>query len=153
MLEYSSTVWNPFYKNSSNRIEKVQKKFTRYLIFKLNWRMDMPTYEIRCLLFGIKTLENRRTCFSVIFIRDILSYHIKCPQLLRFVNLRVPQRDFRNSNLLLEYFHRTNYGLNEPISRCIRETNLVCSRIDIFSNCTRDTFKMNLLNIIVIQSV
>lgn len=33
ILEYGCIIWDPFYRNSINRIEKVQKSFSRYLFF------------------------------------------------------------------------------------------------------------------------
>lgn len=147
VLEYCCTVWNPYYANTSERIEKIQRNFTRYAFFKLNWRIVTPSYETRCLLFGIKTLEARRKYFSIMFVRDIITNHVNCPPLAALVHeSNAPLRITRERFLIYEQFHRTNYGRNEPISRCIRESNLVCSGINFYMDCTRETFKSIVLN-------
>lgn len=148
VLDYCSTIWNPYYHNHSLRIERVQKCFTRFVFKKLRWNIDTPPYLTRCLLFNILTLEDRRKYFSIMFIRDIINYHIKCPYLLGRINFYFPARNLRTRFHIRGQFHRTNYGSNEPIERCTNEVNSVIDRIDLFENCSRNSFKKQLMSVL-----
>lgn len=148
-LEYCCVVWNPYYANHSLRIERIQRSFTRYCFFKLNWNIIMPSYNVRCLLFGMETLEVRRKYFSIMMIKDIVSSHIMCPYLLEQINFYFPSRGLRIGFHLRETFSRSNYGRNVPIMRCIRETNAVIEMIDICVHISRDTFKKHVMLILL----
>lgn len=142
-LEYCSTIWNPFYEVHSLRIERIQKRFTRTVVRRLHWNMDMPSYDTRCKLLGLLPLHIRRKYFSVMFIRDIIMNHTDCSHLLSLVGLYAPVRVLRNRVLFHVPNHRVNYAFNEPISRCLREANTVCDFIDF--SLSRNIFKTNLL--------
>ncbi len=47
ILEFASNVWSPFFQNGIDRIEKVQRKFTRFAL---------KCYPIRCKMLGMSTL-------------------------------------------------------------------------------------------------
>ena len=53
ILEFSSVVWSPYFKTDINKIESVQKRFTKACLPKLN-------YDERLSMLGLQTLENRR---------------------------------------------------------------------------------------------
>lgn len=57
-LEYCSVIWNPFYGNSKDQIERVQRKFTRFFYFK--FKMVKPEYNVRLEYLNIHSLESRR---------------------------------------------------------------------------------------------
>lgn len=142
-LEYCSIIWDPFYSGSSLRIEKVQKRFTRYAIHSLHWNCSMPDYKSRCLLLALPTLEMRRKISSVMFIRDIVTSHINCHFLLELILFNCPARDLRFSDMFHLPYCKTNFMLNEPLTRCLRQTNQVCKNLDVFSN-SRESFKSKL---------
>lgn len=62
-LEFASTIWTPFQRNKTEKIEKVQRKFTRILTGRLT-RPSEPqmyeNYEERMLRFKMCSLVNRR---------------------------------------------------------------------------------------------
>lgn len=144
-LEYCSIIWNPSYNLHSYRIERVQKSFTRFLFFKLNWRIETPSYKSRLLLINLNALECRRKYFCVMFVRDLIHCQIQCPTLLSMLDFYSPSRILRCQFHFRERIHRTNYAQNEPIARCINEANSVLALIDIFENCSRLKFKNDLL--------
>ena len=42
-VEYCSVVWSPIYQNSVDKIERVQRKFTRMIYHKFNWpKVEYP---------------------------------------------------------------------------------------------------------------
>ena len=130
ILEYGCVIWNPHYNIHSTRIENVQKKFTRFVIWKLGWNIETPSYSTRCKQIDIQSLENRRKMNSVLFVSDILSYRINCSSLLSLIDLYAPSRPLRTRFLFFESDHRTNYAKNESVTRCVREVNRISCVFD-----------------------
>ena len=147
-LEYCCVIWNPISNSNISRIERIQKNFTRYIFFKLGWRMERPDYDTRCALFGLCSLEKRRKMFSIIFVRDLIHNHINCSNLLALLNFYAPRRPLREKFYFVLYFNRSNYYETEPIYHCCKITNSILTFIDFFNHCTRSTFKTNLLMIL-----
>ena len=147
-LEYCAILWNPVYSSHCLRIERVQKNFTRYVFYKLNWQIDRPSYSTRCALFGLSSLENRRKMFSVLFVRDLVHSHIQCPELLELLNFYAPSRSLRGSFHLVINFSRTNFMQDESINRCASISNSFLNFIDLFNMICRPSFKVQLLMIL-----
>ena len=57
-----------------------------------------------------------------------------CSELLDIITLNVPQRLTRDPKLFSVKYHRTNYGMNSPLTRLCRLANDHCRDIDFF--CT-----------------
>lgn len=147
-LEYCSIVWCPIYCNSIIRLERVQKSFTRFVVKQMKWNLDvMPSYLTRCALIGLDTLEKRRNVHCILFIHDVFSYRIICPDILQKIQFYAPERILRTRNFLLNPRHIYNYGLNEPITKCIKLFNSVCTEIDLY--CDRSNFKLLLFDIMI----
>nr|CAD2193654.1 unnamed protein product [Meloidogyne enterolobii] len=75
ILEFSSPVWNPYYKKYINKIEKIQKDFVRMVYNrKHNIRLNerIPNYSELLRLYHIDSLENRR------IITDLKIFHKHC---------------------------------------------------------------------------
>ena len=115
------SIRSPIYQVHIDRIERVQRWATRAALRSSPWASNIPSYDIRCLLLGIKPLSYRRNVASAMFIRDIISNHLDSPQLLAECNFHIPSRLTRSTSLLDPGFHRTNYGRNEPMALAIRE--------------------------------
>lgn len=142
-LEYGSIIWNPNYQVHSDRIERIQKSFTRLALVRYGFVFsELPSYPIRCKLLGLETLSNRRQISSISFIHDILSGKFSCSDLLRLLNFNVPSRCLRFNSLLLVPFHSTNYGQNEPITRSILFFNEFSSNFNF--HLSRDSFLNNI---------
>ena len=71
ILEYSSVVWCPSSSLWSNKIESVQKKFTRLVLRFTPWRnvAARPSYHARCLIFGLESLATRRETAQILFMK------------------------------------------------------------------------------------
>ena len=146
-LEYCCIVWSPYCQKSSVRIEKVQKRFTRFALRKMDWNGELPNYDARCGLLGLKPLSKRRIYYSVLFAQDVLTNHLDCPYLLSLFNVYAPSRTLRPRD---EYFlyvpkHRTNYGLNEPVTSACINFNLYSDKIDF--NMNRPYYKNLIMNL------
>uniref|UniRef100_A0A0R3Q9H7 Reverse transcriptase domain-containing protein n=1 Tax=Brugia timori TaxID=42155 RepID=A0A0R3Q9H7_9BILA len=130
ILEYCSIVWSPFQTTHINRIESVQKQFLLYALRKLGWTtFPLPSYEARCMLINIQTLEQRRKIAMVSFVNDIVSQRIDSAEILSKLNFYIPSRQLRNRNLFLINHHRTNYAKNGPLNQIMTIYNQHCETI------------------------
>lgn len=59
LLEYGSQIWSPHFACHSSSIESVQRKFSRFLFFKLGFQYE--GYAHRLARLNLLGLENRRT--------------------------------------------------------------------------------------------
>ncbi|CAG9138300.1 unnamed protein product [Plutella xylostella] len=60
-LEFASAAWSPHYTVHSQRIESIQRAFTRYLAFTSTGISHRNTYDQRLNFFNMNTLHNRRS--------------------------------------------------------------------------------------------
>lgn len=147
-LEYCCIIWNPTYSSHILRIERIQKNFTRYCYFKLNWRLERPEYATRCALFGLCSLEVRRKMFSIVFIRDLIHNQINCTDLLSKLNFYAPLRTLRGNFHFKNSIIRSNFGCNETIYHCTLLCNSLINYIDLFKQSSRQAFKHNLVMVL-----
>lgn len=118
LLEYASVIWCPFSDVHIKRLERVQRKFTKFAILPLHITIDPPpSYETRCAFVNLQSLEIRRSIQSLLFLYDIINYNINCSELLTQVRFNVPCRLLRKHNYFHVDLHRTNYSLNELLTR------------------------------------
>jgi hypothetical protein len=78
-----------------------------------------PPYESRCNLLTLDTLCRRREILSVMFVRDVLCAIIDSSSLLGMLALTANPHRTKSRASLLEKFHKTTYGLNEPLNCAI----------------------------------
>jgi hypothetical protein len=79
----------------------------------------MPPYESRYLLLGLEVHSDRKKVAAALFVHDILCRRIESAylaDLLRFESNPYPRR--RNASLM-DFYHHTNYGQNEPLNKVI----------------------------------
>lgn len=69
-LEYCSTVWNPYQQLYIGAIEKVQRVFTRQLLFRQQNRYDI--YENRLKTYNMLSLQSRRKISDMVLLRKIM---------------------------------------------------------------------------------
>ena len=62
-VEYCSSVWNPKYRCDIEKIESVQRRFSRFI-----GSLDSVTYAERLNIFNADTLEVRRLKFDLVMI-------------------------------------------------------------------------------------
>jgi hypothetical protein len=91
---------------------------------------DLPPYEDRCALLHLDTLANRRSIVCVMFVFHVLSGRVNSPTLLSVLHLITPRYPTRSTEFLRIDFHRTNYGLHEPMRDAMRQFNDVFGLID-----------------------
>ena len=145
-LEYCSPVWSPYYQNGIARIESIQRRFIRFALRHLPWQnsFQLPSYENRCRLISLDTLETRRATLKSLFVADVLSSRIECPTLVNSLNVHPRVRLLRNNHRLPVPHRRTNYGSNSAIVGLLRAFNRTASAYDPI--VSRDTLKQRFLN-------
>ena len=143
-LEYGSVVWYPVQVVQKSKIESVQKKFLIYLFKKFGYLyyVKFAPYDFKIKLMGLESLEIRRTNACHYFIFDLLSGRINSSHILSLINISVPPISFRHYRFLIPQFHRTNYGVFEPLNNMIILFNTIFEHFDF--NVTRQSFRNTL---------
>ena len=140
LLEYGCVVWNPYYSTHIDRIERVQKSFSRLALVRYGFNYnDLPPYPVRCKLLGLESLSDRRKISSISLIQDILTNKLLCQDLLSLLKINIPTRILRSTHFLSVPFHSTNYGRYEPITNCTVLYNEYCQYLDF--NVPRSVWK------------
>lgn len=140
-LEYGSIIWKPYSEIHIKRVEKIQRKFIRFALLPLNFIRPLPTYESRCLLIGMQTLDWRRKFSSMLFVFDLVNGNVDCPILLEKLMFNIPCYNLRNVNLFHIDCHRRNYILNSPIIGALRHYNALNRKHMVEFNVTKNSFK------------
>ena len=137
-LTFSSVTWNNLSQESTDQIEKVQKRFLRYLYFRKH--NIYPHYKLhpvssKDLLheFQLVPLKDVRENQDIIFLFKILNGDVDCPELLQEVYFRINVKNTRSQDLLISRSKRptANILLDRLIS-CFNEY----SDIDPFADST-----------------
>lgn len=133
-LEYASLIWNPYYACHVNNIERIQKRFLKYLTFKLDGVYPERGIEYNALLnrYNFTTLERRRIITSLIFLFKLLRGGIDCPDLLNQINFFVPRLNTRQHLTFLCERARTNVMVKSPLNFMCSNFNVMCGNCDIF---------------------
>lgn len=123
-LEYAAIIWSPYCQIRISRIEKVQKVFIKFALRSFDYVDPLP-YRSKCLFLGLQTLEYRREFQSALFIFDIISGTIDCPDLLALFPFYVPPRNLRYIDIFNIPPHRTNFALNSTLTRTFINLNTI----------------------------
>lgn len=133
-LEYCSVVWSPSYATHRKRLEGVQNKFLKFLLYKHRFPSSGIPYEVRLMLCGIKSLESRRRDALFLFLYKLLNNKLDCTELLEAVRLLIPARQTRQRQLFHEEYHRTNYGSAAFVDRMVKNYNAFYPGCDVFND-------------------
>lgn len=70
LLEYASLVWNPSQQYNISILERIQKKFLKFLAFKIDGRYPEQgaNYAELCSRFNVPSLASRRMLHSLLFL-------------------------------------------------------------------------------------
>jgi Reverse transcriptase (RNA-dependent DNA polymerase)/Endonuclease-reverse transcriptase len=147
-LEYACIIWDPCFKIHSDRIENVQRRFLRFALRNLGWNhnLSLPSYCSRCRLVSLDLLYVRRRTACILFVCNVLVKRLDCPSILSALFFRFYRHNIRTREMLREDCHRTIYGSNEPVNRCIKYFNSFSClfEFDISIEC----FKKKVLDIL-----
>ena len=149
-LEYASVVWSPTLTTHSDEIEKVQKRFLRYMYFKKHdvyphyHHHPVSSFEIR-KEFGCQTLKTRRNLFDCLFIYKLINNIILSSNLLELIYFRTNVKNTRNQVT----FAIDTINNNSPLTRILKIYNLLPPTVDPFYmslatyiNLTKEVFNV-----------
>ena len=131
-LESNSVVWSPSSCLWSNKLESVQRKFTRFVLRFTPFRNvdPRPSYENRCLVFGLEMLERRREVAQLKFMSKLIIGETDAPELLTRININLHSRTFRNYRLLRTQLARQAYSENDPRTAMALKFNALYDSFD-----------------------
>ncbi len=127
-LEYCSFVWSPHSMTLREKLERVQRKFVKFLSFKCKLSIDL-SYSERCEHFKLASLEARRNMLDLRMVNKILNDKVDCPELLGRIGFGIPLN--RSRRRLFVSNHRLRVSQNSPVSRSTNLANNV--DLDVFS--------------------
>jgi hypothetical protein len=135
-LEYCSIIWNPSQVGLMESLERVQRRFLRLIAYKRRIHSNIHPSESISLnsiqaSLNLDSLVNRRKYTDICFLSKLVNGVISCPELLQFINFHVPKFHSRSCPTFEIPFHRTSYGINNPIDRIARECNKL-KKFDLF---------------------
>lgn len=135
ILEYATPAWNPQYQVHINRVESVQRSFTRFLAYKDRQCPYRADYHTRLSHFKLSKLETRRKIFDLKFLYNCLHGLVDVPNVLSQLRISVPRTCPRQpvQNTFSISGYRTNVGKCCPVNRFMTTYNGINTRdIDIF---------------------
>ncbi|XP_044575216.1 uncharacterized protein LOC123259022, partial [Cotesia glomerata] len=91
-LEYASIVWSPIYDVYYNKIDKIQKKFLKFLSWRIDGVYPDPgsDYVNLCRKFRVLSLGDRRLCASAMFVARLVQGYIDCSRLRSLIMFKMP---------------------------------------------------------------
>lgn len=144
ILEYASVVWSPTYAVHIKRIESIQKRFLLFSLrhlFPLNDFQNLPPYSDRLQLIDLTMLSTRRKVADLIYFCKVLSGDIDTEDFLQEININTGINHRTQNNLIYLQFHRTNYGMQQPMARMARTFNELSHVFDF--NKSIDSIRLN----------
>lgn len=116
-LEYGAIVWNPYYASHKIALERVQRKFLKYLYFRKYGHYPSRGYENSrlCNEFDVPSLEYRRVAANLVFLYKLMNGLVDSPELLAYFNIRVPAVSTRCDAAFLCPQPRSNLMLKSPV--------------------------------------
>lgn len=135
-LESGAIIWNPTHVTYREALERVQKKFLRFLFYKsFNVYTYAVPYDELLALFGFRRLDLRRTLMGLVFLYKLVRGEVDDAASLAGLSFRVPTFHSRNKLLFSVPYCRTAAHAAAPLHRLIRSYNILMSNnndIDIF---------------------
>ena len=134
VLEYASVVWAPMYDIHVAALEKVQRRFLKYVSFKIDGVYPSLGIDEQQLLdrFEMPSLQSRRQMHSVLFLHDLMHRNIDCDRIRSNFILREPRPSIRNSLVFKVPQPHTNVMLNSPVYRMLKNYGLIADKCDVF---------------------
>lgn len=135
-LEYCSLVWYPYYTYHKNVIENVQRRFLKFLSFKVDGFYPERGYQHSLLLnrFNLTSLDLRRVINSLKILFNIFHNKLDCSLLLGMFSLQVPRITSRQTHTFYNKMPRTNVLVKSPIYVMCNNFNKISYMCDI--NCS-----------------
>lgn len=142
-VEYCSVVWSPIYQNSIDKIERVQRKFTRMLYRKFNWRK--VEYHQRLERLKLPLLETRRLIADETFLYKVVNGRFEADLMSDIVTFNGARSTRQVPPTFYPPTYSTNIEANSPIIRMQFNHESFFNSFDIF-NTPFSSFKTKIKN-------
>lgn len=132
-LEYGSIIWHPYYRNHKIIVERIQRKFLKFLSYKVDGIYPVRGVPYIPLInrFELVSLDLRRKCAFLTFLYKLLHNQIDSPELLGQLNFSVPRLSNRHNLTFYCNTPRTNMLLKSPVYVMCSNFNKLCHVCDI----------------------
>ena len=125
-----------------DKIERVQKKFLKFMCFQMNIRCIELSYTELCFNFNVQSLSDRRKMTDLSFLNKVINDKINCASITSSVSLYAPERPLRHKHRdLFKNAARINVRKNSPMIRAQQIANET-QELDVFKSVI--IFKRNL---------
>ena len=130
-LEYASIIWYPIYQTHSQRIERIQRRFLKFLSYKEDGTYPEINIDYGILLdrHGFVSLRDRRVKCSGLFAVNLINYKIDCADLLAKINFYVPRQSSRSTKSFAVPVARTNALRSAPMFHSVVNGQMLFSDI------------------------
>lgn len=141
-LEYSSIIWQSGYNIYNNNLENVQRRFLKYVSFRMDGVYPAVGVPEQQLLerFSFLSLKDRRKQHSLVFLFKIVNNQLDCSDILNQINFHIPRLEARNTLMFYLPTPRTNLLKFSPLYLMCENYNSLQNSLDIF-NCKISTIK------------
>ncbi|XP_054257354.1 uncharacterized protein LOC128982422 [Macrosteles quadrilineatus] len=144
ILEFSSTVWNPYQSGQIARLENTQSRFVRLVGLRLGMQYRaVPVHDLQ-LQLNLLPLSTRREVNDVLFLKKLITSSIDAPDLLLELDFRT-SRSLRHTQLFARRQYSTQYMYHSALPRLQRLANNLPGQLDLFS-MNNETFKKKLVS-------
>ena len=99
-LDYCSPVWSPTSKCMIDKVERVQKRFVKFLCFQSGITYNSSDYVTICEHFKLATLYHRRKVTDVVLCHKILHCKVNCAYLVSLIHFNLPTKRTRHTRVL-----------------------------------------------------
>lgn len=133
-LEYASLIWYPLYTCYRQLIERVQRRFLKFVSYKVSGvypERGIPYINL-ISTFQLQTLDLRRKCASIVFLYKLLHNAIDSSELVAHIDYLVPSISTRSHRTFYCARARTNLLLKSPVCVMCSNYNVISDKCDIF---------------------
>lgn len=141
-LEYCCQIWNPYYQSHEHTLERIQKKFTRWVFYRQ--RISYQPYNLRLQTLKMISLADRRTMLEEITLYKLINNNLSTTLVDKLIR-HEPSRRTRHTPTFYIPSCSTNIEHNAPIYRMQRNHNDIFSDVDIF-NVNLQALKTHMLD-------
>lgn len=143
-LEYGAVLWHPHYVTQKIAIERVQRKFLKYVCYKIEGTYPERGVDYNSLLekTGFQSLEKRRMCMAISFLFNICHNIIDCPDLVQKLLFHVPRLQTRQELTFFCPRANTNILVKSPFFTMCKSYNKISNRCDLFFNSKQEILKI-----------
>lgn len=147
-LEYCSIVWYPYYNVQKKQLEDIQRKFLKFLHFRIYGSYPVRGYSQSLLLatFSLHSLDLRRKLSSIRFLYLLCHNKIECSFLLSLLDFHVPRQASRYDKLFHLSRPRSNIRYKSPIYIMSSNFNNICSLCDLHFSTYQELLRVAIIN-------